>query len=80
MDILKELSPVLQLVLTLCSIFGVYLSVNNRQIRHDAKLSELELRFNRKDDYDKELKNDVKKLVDEVGKITVSLEFLKPSK
>jgi uncharacterized coiled-coil protein SlyX len=76
MDILKELSPILQLIISLGSLFALYLKLNNSDIKQESRITELEKRFERKDKYDDELRNDVKKLMQDVTKITTNLEIL----
>lgn len=77
-NILTELSPIFQLILSLGSLFGVYLTINNKQIKQESKLNELEERFNRKDKYDDDLKLDVKKLINDVTVLNTNFSiFLK---
>ncbi len=76
MDI-TSFSPLLNIAVSLCSVIGLYIAQNNRIIKAEAKLSELESRLNRKDKYDDDLKkkvDDIQHIVTEVATIVKQIK------
>lgn len=64
MELINQIPSVIQIVTFLGSVFGVFVTINNKQIKTDAKVLELETRFNRKDNYDEKLKEKVDNIND----------------
>ncbi len=53
-----EIQYVIQIILTLCSVFGFWLNFNTKFVRQEEKIKELENRLERQVNYQKE--NDTK--------------------
>jgi hypothetical protein len=77
MDILNSLSPVLNLVVSAGSAFGLYLSLNNRIIKSESKTTELETRLNRRDTYDEKLREKVDAIQTTLTEIATIVRQLK---
>lgn len=76
MDI-TTISPIVNLIFSASSCIGFYVAQNNKLIKAEAKINELESRFNRKDKYDDELKkkvDDIQHLLTEVATLVKQIK------
>ena len=74
MNDLSYLSPVIQFFMFIGSCVGVYVTLNNKIIKAEYKMFELEQRFNRKDSYDEKLKTKVDQIGDTVTEVYTILK------
>ncbi|MDI9878906.1 hypothetical protein [Flectobacillus longus] len=72
---ITHLSPLVNLAVSVGSIVSLYIALNNKIIKAESKINELESRLNRKDKYDDDLKrqvNDIQQLLTEVATMVKS--------
>ncbi len=77
MEILTNVSPILNIFTFLGSLAGVFFSLNNKLIKQESKVEELENRFNRKDSYDEKLKEKVDNINDTLTEVATIIKSQK---